>query len=84
MEETSKETILAIISQCVADRDKEKAIIKNILCSKKPVSSKDIHRLKRHFERLTSVESTIETIQIYYAQNVNINKKEDSKDDNNS
>lgn len=91
MENNSKQKmLLAALSQCVADRDKAVSNIASILEQGYNSSNDNIVSLKAEFEKMTMAELSIESMQVYYGNNMPLPKeenkeiKEDSDNGNNS
>jgi len=87
MENTRKKMILAVLSQCVAERDKSTFAINGLLDKGFSHDDDNISALKKEFEKISQSELSIESIQIFYAKNFTTEpivepKKEESNDNN--
>ena len=80
--------ILAVLSQCVADRDKATFAINGLLEKGFSHDDDNILALKKEFEKLSQSELSIESIQIFYAKNFTpepiVEPKKEESNDNNS
>jgi hypothetical protein len=80
---TQNKTLLATLSQCVADRDKAAANIASILESNDREADW-VSDLKDEFKKMSQAELTIESIQVYYAKYCELpNKPEEKKEEKN-
>jgi len=86
MENTKKKMILAVLSQCVAERDKAAFTISSLLDKGFSHDDDNVLTLKKEFEKFSQSEISIESIQIYYATNFppepEIKKSEKTNDTN--
>lgn len=70
-EKIKQQILLAAISQCVAERDCATANISSMLEHGGSVTS-----IKEEFEKVSKAEMTIDTIQIYYRDNMPLPKQD--------
>lgn len=87
MGNTEKKMILAVLSQCVADRDEATFAINGLLDKGFSHDEDNVAALKKEFKKLSQSELSIESIQIFYAKNfapepIVEPKKEETNDDN--
>jgi hypothetical protein len=68
MDDLKKKMLVATLSQCYADRDKIIFIISSILENGHSESKDNVVSLKKEFEKLSQIEATIDTIQLYFAK----------------
>ena len=82
-EENKSKMILATLSQFIADRDKVVFNINSIIESGYSELSDKTKLLGKEFKKLSKIELTIDSVQMYYAKKFTINNQKKS-DDNNS
>jgi hypothetical protein len=75
MGDYKKKMILATLSKCISDRDASLANISFTLEKGCGNTEDNVSYLKDEFDKLSQSNLTIETIQLYYAQNFDIEDK---------